>query len=962
MTHCSNTRPLAHFPTIAMLCSIAMLWGNAAPLHAQVTNLDKGRLIDQLQREGMRELLLHLVEVEPPKDPVEGQMIVIAQLRLKADELGDQAVEAAQEDDPVRQQDLLRLRDETYDEVIKAYQKLIAEHNQHEQRPLWQTDFAEMLLYNYLLSAKLNANEFYDLGSPSTEQREAFERAIPLAWESLSDADQRFYQLQTELPRDPPAVHNARINSGLWSRMMEDYYAFRTQFFTGQAAYYASLLPDSNTYYSNLGNNQRVPFQERTPDAERKRLRDLAVNKLEPFATDAADRRGIKLDAMTFQARAMTLNGQYEAAIALLDQVIEANKTDLTHLVASLTKGRAMAGDKQGLAAMDHLTRVEFHPLAANVFVRLLIVDQQHQVLLKTSPDSAYDPYLNLLADRNIPEDVREFLKVSVIYPRWADAIPDGADLGRQPPVVLAAIGELARSQGQDIWNQALVAEQGGRADRAQQLNQDANVKFDRAIRLLGTVLQRENLSPAIRAKALLNLAYAEYFKDPMNADVLLKAAKLWMDMAETLPEAPEAVEAVGNAEAALRPIFDQGSGPPGIRDAYMRATGLLFEKFPQSPQANNARFYYAFTVLMPAGKYAEAAQMFKEVPNGHPTYSLAQSEWVVAMQKLYENSPPADRARTRAEAIEAAEFVLEETERNLVTAQPAEATALKETKGWVTLALFDLRVAEGKVSDALKLLEGFDSEHADTSELIVGMYERRIVQLAQANQNTALEEQARQMMLKAPENAAPVIDGVLNRLESEIDHLRSEANKPENIANAPTLRAQAANRATTAATLAELLLQWAQRQGFNDEEMLPYQLISVKALRLSGQVDQALAQIEPIARNEAFENNATVVQEYAEALFASGLREGQVHDRDTLVRSAKQFETLIYAYSTGPFPPLFWNAWMRWMQIADSLNEGTTGIPQRIRELRAFDPNLGGEPYRSELLRLETKHVVATR
>ncbi len=945
---------------LTLLCGVASLWICGVPVLAQVSNLDKGRFIDALQREGMRELLLHLVEVEPPKDPVEAQLIRIAQFRLQIDEF---ATQAAVEPDPASQQDLIQRRDDALEQIVREYESIIVQHNAHEQRPIWQTDYAELLLDVYLQNSRLNASEFYDLGVPTKQQRADFERLAATAYEHLNDASQRFFELESALPREDEAKQRQRVNAGLWARMMEDYFNFRTQYYLAQAAYYTSLLPDAHPYYQALGNSKMVPIQAKTAAEEKKRLRELTIEKIKFLAEDAADRRGRKLVALTYQGRAKTLLGNHTEAMATLDTVIDANANDLTHLLASLTKGRAMAGAGQGLAAMDHLTRVEFHPLAVqHLFMRLLVVDQQHQVLLKTSPDSAYEPYLALLADRNLPEEQREALKVSVIYPRWADSIPDGADLSKQPPVVLASIGELARIGGQDIWNEGHLARQGGRTAEAEEFFRQADAQFDRAVRILTVLLERPNLDPKIAAKGLLNLAYAEYFKDPEKPEVLLKAAKLWTDMAEKTPEAPEAVEALGNAESALRPVFDAPIKPPGVREAYLRAVELLFKQFPMSIQAHNARVYYAYTVLVPAGKYAEAAAIYRDVPPGHATYALARSEWVTAMFKAYENAPAAERARARTEAIDAALFVLEETNRTLETALPADVPLLKETQGWVTLTLFDLRVAEGKPQEALDLVKDFERDHADDKDLVRGVYERKIIQLAQADRHKELEEQAREMMLKAPDDAAPVISGVLDRLEREIDHLRGEANKQENVANRPELLAKAASRAQTASALAELLLDWAKKRGLPREDMIAYEMVYVKALRLAGKPDDALKLMGPIAKDPQYQHDGTVIQEYAETLFAAGLQGGQVTSRDTLVAAAEQYKQLIFGFAQGPFPPAFWNAWMRWMQIADALGEGTQGIPAKVRELVAFDPNLGGEPYRTEMRRLEIKHAAVGR
>ena len=958
MRYVSDNRRIPLAATLPLFGFLALsLFSSTAS--AQVSRLDKGKLIDALQREGMSELLLHLVEVEPPKDPVEAQLITIAQLRLKVDELTAQAQDAAA--DPATREQLLAQRNQRFEELLTAWQTLITSHNDHEQRPIWQTDFAELLIDTYLLGIHLNACEFYDLGVPTKEQRAAFERAIPLALENLIDADQRFYDLSNVLPRE--ANHSERINSGLWARMTEEYYGFRTPYYLGQVAYYAALLPDDHAYYQALGKNPKLPFQAKTAGEEKTRLLDLCLSKYQPIAEDPSNRRETaKLIAQAFRGRAMIKRGQAAEAIAVLDGVINANKGDLTHLVANLAKGRAMAAAGQGLAAMDHLTRVEFHPLAQqSLYVGLLVVDQEHQVLLKLTPDSAYDPYLNFLADKSLSEEQKAGLRLT-IYNRWAASIPDGADLSKQPPVVLAAIGELARIEGQGLWNEARIANESGRTQDAEQLYQQADARFDRAVRTLETLLKRDNLDSKVLAKGQYNLAYAKYFKDAADPNNLLVVAKLWTDMAEANPEAPEAVDAVGNAVVALAPIFESGVGPPGTRDAFVRAAELLFEKFPQSPQAHNVRVFYGFKVLLPAGEYAKAAELFKGVPPGHPGYADARREWVLALQQAYEHAEPAQQNQARTEAIDAARFVLQELDQVMLGALPSDRPGLEDAKGWVTLALFDLLLAAGQNGEAMQIIDGFEKTYAGNPVLVQGFYERRIIQLAKAGQRQELEATARDMMLLSPDDAAPVINGVLGKLEAEIDGLRERAADPKNIADRGELMTAASDRAQTASTLAQLLLEWAQKQGFDEERMLEYQLPYVRALRIAGKPDDALAIVRDIAAKEMFQTNPLVIHEYAEALYAKGYQDGQVVDKNLLISAAKQYNDLIYGFSQGPFPPVFWNAWMRWMQIADALGEATGGIPQKIKELSVIDPNLGGEPYRDELRRLEIKYAATAR
>ena len=92
-----------------------------------------------------------------------------------------------------------------------------------------------------------------------------------------------------------------------------------------------------------------------------------------------------------------------------------------------------------------------------------------------------------------------------------------------------------------------------------------------------------------------------------------------------------------------------------------------------------------------------------------------------------------------------------------------------------------------------------------------------------------------------------------------------------------------------------------------------------------------------------------------AESLFVKG-------DDQSLINAGNQYyDTLISGLESEDEPQLkriWWNAWMRRLQISDKLNQGTDVIALRVRQLEVRDPSLGGEPFRSEMKRLELKHA----
>jgi hypothetical protein len=108
------------------------------------------------------------------------------------------------------------------------------------------------------------------------------------------------------------------------------------------------------------------------------------------------------------------------------------------------------------------------------------------------------------------------------------------------------------------------------------------------------------------------------------------------------------------------------------------------------------------------------------------------------------------------------------------------------------------------------------------------------------------------------------------------------------------------------------------------------------------------------------FPDEINVVNSLGEAYFAAGAGGSQ----DMLYQAAGQFDKIINFYNDegpGPnnaYPDLYWNAWLRRLQVLDRLGENTGDIPLRVKQLRLTDPMLGGEPYKGQFERLETKYA----
>ncbi len=925
---------------IGIAAGTCMWFGHV--VHAQAPGLDKGALIDTLGREGMGELLAHMARTEGGQDPVAAKLIEIAQYRVKYHDanLG-------------REKQLAAL-----DQMIQAMRSLIEDHHDHEQRPIWQTDLASLLLYEYLQVVHQRAAEFYEFGVPTVEQRETFESTVADAYAHLADADLRFYHLNNNLPREPDHEQK-RVQTGLWGRMIDEYYKTKTQFLLGKAAYYTSLLSNEHPYFKDL-NNPNIPRQKTDADEEHQRLLQLTIERLQPLLDAGRDRYRLRTESRTLIGRAMTRLPLHEIdpAIDLFDAATKDQSDGAVYVVSQLSK--AVALEKKSLSndADQLLTNLADDPITkSNLLLRLLVTDQTHRLALTraqagpeaarpTGISQAYKVYETLLSDPSLGEGA-EGLK-NYVYARWETLIDPEADQSDLPDAVLAAAGEMARLGGQALVYESEQLSQADQDDRAAELIAQAKPKLQRAVSINTSLLGRENLSPRMRANAMFNVAMSNYLLAEGDAELLIGAANLWTDLAQDMPDQPIADEAVTLAITVLRQLYSLDQKPPNTAEAYERTAELLFNQFSTSDAADNERVYYAFYHLAPQGRYAEAAKVLEKLPKGHPQYFEAQRERMISLKKVFDDAQDnQEKEATAHQVIKSARLVIDEARSLPFGADAQQVQTAREAHGWARLILADLAISRGNTDEALRQLDGFDEQFKQEPDLVREALAKGIVALAQTGKYEQLVFNAKKMMEMFPNDAAAVIDGVLTDLTGRIERLRRESQTVKIERKKIEMTQQATAFGEAARMLAELLLDWAVRQKMSDEDLLPFKLLLAKAMRMAGKAQGALDILEPLLAQST--DDIDLIHNTAETLFAVG-------DQPSLIEAASMYDRLISGLSP-PYPPMWWNAWMRRLQVMDRLNQSASDIPLRVRALGFTDPNLGGEPYRSEFKRLELKH-----
>ncbi len=921
-----------------------------APSFAAPTreHLNNEVLIEGLAREGMGELIEHLAATEPSSDPVIRKHLEIARLRVRYTDPNLPREEQAA----------------AFDQMLDAMRALITEHNDHEHRPLWQTDLAEWLLFENLQVVHEYAAAFYEFGVTTPEQEEAFEAAVTEALVHLSAAERRLTTLQTELPRDPDHDEK-RVYTGLWDRMMKQYFKGKTPFYLARAAYYTALLDNDHPYFNNLGNPE-MPRQRDTPELERKRLIELAGQRLAPFVSESGDPYGIQAAARCLAGRVMVLDGStdIQEAIKTLEGVMASGRIDRETVLARLGKGNALLRSDQHRAALDLVESFALDPvLGDHALFRLLTLDMAHRMRLaqaQSGPETgrsqaigeAYTLYEQFLTDPALGDQALS-LK-SYIYRRWAARVgEEEAAAPDTPSVVMRAVGEITRMQGQNLAIEAGQLEADGQDALALQRREEALPTLDRSIRINRLLLERDSLSPQTRAEAMHNLAMSTYFRAATDVAAQLEATAIWLDLAENLPDQPVAEQAITFAVSLLGQLAAVVPPPESVPAAYERAGRVLFEKFPTIEAADNERVYYAYQVLAKSDRFGEAVDVLEGVPPTHEDYFIAQREVLFNLKKVMDASTKVSDIATAQSRLEQAANRVREAVADAPPDLIAEQSErIHNTDGWANLMLVDVAIAQGDTEAAVGRLKEFDSQFGDDEELQRESLSRGIAAKAQVGQYREAVTAAQRMMQAFPDNASWVIDQVLSDLQKRARQLRQMASETLVQSEKDQLLTQAQGISRTAVDLSQLLLDWAITQGYNEDEMLPYRLSLADAMRLSGNTDQAMKWLQPLVAS--YGDNASVMHAMGECLYAAG-------DDESLIKAANQYyDVLIAALETEDHPDLrriWWNAWMRRLQISDALGDGADEIPLRVRQLAMMYPDLGGEPFRSELNRLAVKH-----
>ena len=497
-----------------------------------------------------------------------------------------------------------------------------------------------------------------------------------------------------------------------------------------------------------------------------------------------------------------------------------------------------------------------------------------------------------------------------------------------------------------------------------------------------------------------------------------IEVAKLWATIGLELPDTEQAEQAMGFA-MALYQVADNNhnAGPAGVtntdyREGYRQVAETMYEYWPNHDTANNLRVYTGFYLYELSGQLDKAAEIYRGTPSSHPSYFEARRQMVLAMQKIYDNladeiremeltgatedTPEAKAAlerglaqrnedieRMRRELLNAAENLLDDAEDEVENGSRRFSAAT--AAGGALVAVAAMEADSGNPDDALELLEGFEIDYNPAGRLadlvnaqpdpeqaqqqldglIQSAQERRIltlVDVADLSDEAEREEigaQAQAMIKDYPDVASSVVNGVLQRIEDQIDSYRAARENSLLPVNRNAAQEKMTQLALVAVDLSELLVAWAKNNGYAGTRLLPFETSLAKALLLAERAGDAVAIMEPWL--EEYPNNFDVILLTADCIMGAAADNNKT-DIPTLKPALDLYYKIIIYYNSQPGekPPRFWEAWLKSLQILDIAGgEHAEDIPEKVRMLQnRVSEELGGPEFQRHFLDLYAKHT----
>lgn len=650
-------------PVLAVSLAAA---GIALPSVGQIEALRNGddQYIQGLREQGMSELLERFSEVDPPKDPIAKLALDVSLKEFVASDLLARATQASQAQDYAQANQLFEESRKTFEGLLAAQRQLIADNASDERLPIWQTDFAEMIIDRYLPRYFQNVSWHYEFGQPSKEQRKVFEEWMVEALRVTMDASFRLGELPSRVGGNA-ALRGQLEEMQIWFKL-QDYTSINNPYWLAHAAHGVSLLPDEHPYYAEGG---KTRGQRAGAEEEKTRLRNRVVD--ECSAALASDER-TQLTAKLLSGMTLIHSDNIDDlddGVDYLDKVIEKSANTWHGYLATLGKavGRWNANERDiTKAILEGMDKHQYVQADASVVSRLLAADLYFRLLSEQAAKAPADQRLAKVAaayeTAYIPlinnDDDPRFKQV--LFTRWAGDVDDNTDPSSLPATVRMGIGEQLTNQGAGLAQvavqtstqtpPAIPAEAERWKAQLDRQASEAKAVLNRAVKF-NTTLTGENVEAGpLLARGLFNLGTNQYWlaevakavheKKNIGWQPYFQVAKTWLSVAVRVPDSEKAENAISFSINLLLPmdlaLNKDSIREPEVRAVYRDAFELINERWPTSDAANANRLYAGFHLYEKVGDLLEAAEVYNGLSNTHRDYFQSKRQMVYALHRSY--------------------------------------------------------------------------------------------------------------------------------------------------------------------------------------------------------------------------------------------------------------------------------------------------------------------------------------
>ncbi len=752
--------------------------GGALPAAAQIEALRNGddQYIQGLREQGMSDLLQRFSETDPPEDPIAKLALDVSLKEFVASDLLARATQASQAQDYAQANKLFVESRETFKQLLAAQRQLIADNPSDERMPIWQTDFAEMLIDRYLPRYFQNVLWHYEFGLPSDEQIEAYESAMIEALTATMDASNRLSELPNRVGGNA-GLRGELEEKQIWFKL-QDYTSINNPYWLAHAAHGVSILPNDHAYFKagNIVRGQRADAK-----GEKDRLRSRVIDECSAaLATDERTQLTAKLLSGKTLVWSSNINDIDDGVEVYLEKVISESASTWHGYLATLGKavGRWNGGEldiaETILEGMGSHQYVQSDP---TVVSRLLAADLHFRILTKEAKGDqakiaqAYEKaYIPLI-------DGPDARFKQMLFTRWAEAVGDETDPSSLPATVRMGIGEQLTSQGAGLAQAAVAASMQtppaipAEAERWRtQINEQigaAQTLLNRAVKFNTTLVGEEMEAGPLLGRGLFNLGTNQYWLAELEKALndgkigwqpYFKVAQTWLSVPVRVPEAEQGEQALTFAVGLLLPVDNvlnkESIREPALRATYKDAFELLNERWPQSQAAHDNRLYAGFHLYEKVGDLEQAAKVYNGLPSTHRDYFQAKRQMVYALHRSYRsqadklrlmiatkplNNPPdglnaqqiiefnenkllwqqlhdalkEDITRKRDRIVEEAELVVIDADDEAKNAtQPSQRFAAATALGACRVVLAGMEADAGNTDKAMEMLKGFETQY----------------------------------------------------------------------------------------------------------------------------------------------------------------------------------------------------------------------------------------------------------